>query len=518
MDAHQTHNLKKLNRLLVITILLLACAAAVYFRFVNLRQSPGWYSDEGNPIDLAENWMQGKWQNYGVVGAPFSQRPPLYMYVISAAMNLFGVDIGVTRGVSATASLVCLALAAWIAWKTLGQKEGILTLWVGAIAPWIVTFGRLGLTYNLMAPFFLFSLIAVWFYIQKPAFAWLAAASLSAALAFSTDYLGILCGLTIGLALLVKHHRALIWFVLIFIGTLTLVMLPVVQANSNIFFTDLWYTIINRGGVQSTSSWLVSILINYSELLRRESWILVSLCGLFLIKDNSLRNILLTAVGLSLLVVTKAYTPVGIGLHYLMHLFPIFTLGLAVFMLRAFEFLQYLITAGLSELFSRFPKLPSLISSLMAALIVFTPLAWMFLSSYSMSILGINYIFTGNDDLRLTDVRPAEEARVYIATHVKSDELVVGSPVLIWGLPTMARADFMTALACTGQTPQNFINVEINRCQYDLSLTEAEYVILDPLAEEFAPRVLPGMDTWLEEIHGWPVVFQAGDIRVYHRQ
>lgn len=517
MDAHQTYNLNKLNRLLMVTIIMLGCAAAVYFRFVNLRQSPGWYSDEGNPIDLAENWMQGKWQNYGVVGAPFSQRPPLYMYVISAAMRQYGVDISVTRGVSATASLICLALAAWIAWKILGPKEGILTLWMGAIAPWIVTFGRLGLTYNLMAPFFLFSLFAVWFYLQKPSYIWLAAAGVSAALAFATDYLGILCGLTVALALLVKHPRALIGFVLIYIGTLILVMLPVMLVNPNIFFTDLWQTIINRGGAQSTALWLVSILINYSELLRHESWILVALCGLFLIKDNSLRNILLTAVGLSLLAVTRAYTPVGIGLHYLMHLFPIFALGLAVFLLNAFNFVRNLFTASLTAFFSHYPKLPSPVSTLTAGLIVFTPLIWMFLSSYSMTILGVNHIFTGNDDLRLADVHSAEEARAYIATRVKNEELVIGSPVLIWGLPTINRADFMTALACSGQTPQNFSNVEKNRCLYDLSLDNAVYVILDPLAEEFAPRVLPGMDAWLEEIRGWPLVFQSGDIRVYQR-
>ena len=209
MEVHPEQKSLKIARLLFAALIVLGFAAAIYFRFANLRLYPGWYSDEGNQIDLAENWMQGKWQNYGVIGAPYSQRPPLYMYTISAAMDLFGVDISVSRGVSAAANLICLGLAGWIAWKAIGRKEGLLTLWVAAMAPWIVIFGRLGLTYNLMAPFFLMSLIAIWFYFRKPSIGWLVAASTAAALAFSTDYLGILCGVTIGLALLVKRPRAL---------------------------------------------------------------------------------------------------------------------------------------------------------------------------------------------------------------------------------------------------------------------------------------------------------------------
>ncbi len=87
--------------------------------------------------------MQGKWENYSVVGAPFSQRPPLFMYTVSLAMRIFGVDISVSRGVGRLASLICLALVGWIAWKKLGQKAGILTIWVTAVAPWIITLGDL---------------------------------------------------------------------------------------------------------------------------------------------------------------------------------------------------------------------------------------------------------------------------------------------------------------------------------------------------------------------------------------
>jgi hypothetical protein len=152
---------------------------------------------------------------------------------------------------------------------------------------------------------------------------------------------------------------------------------------------------------------------------------------------------------------------------------------------------------------------------LTSSLIVFSPLVWMFLGSFSITTYNTNFLFTGNDDLHLADAQPADQVRAYIASHVTKDDLVMGSPVFIWGLSTMHRADFLAALAFNGQKPQNYINVEKTRFTDDLTLQKAKFVILDPLAEKFAPRVLPGMDARLAEIHRWPVVFESGEIKVY---
>ncbi len=533
MEKRSASRSEIFTRSLSVVFILLAFAASAYFRYYDLRQYPGWYSDEGNHIDLAENWMQGDWRNYGVLGAPYSQRPPMFMYTIATAMSFFGKDITVTRGVSAAANLITIMLAAWIAFKALGLKEGILTFWLGAVAPWIVVFGRIGLTYNLMGLFFLFSCIALWYYLKTYSNSWLFAAAISAALAFATDYLGVLSGLTVFLALLICNRRVLLRFLFISLSVLVVCFLPVLLVNSEVFFSDMRSLFLWGGGIQTTSNSLVSILINYSELLRRESWILLGLCGLFLIKDGLLRNILLMAVGSTLIMVTRAYTPVGVGLHYLMHLFPIFAFGLAVFMLRAFDISRDFFRNQLRSLLnlilipekpgysqkttSRIQKVSNYASLFLAAMIVFAPLIWMFLSSFAMVTYKTDYIFTGNDDLRLVDVNSADQVREFLSSHADMDDLVVGSPTLIWGLPTMHRADFLAALAYNGYRPNNYIVVDRERYAYDLELANAEYVVVDPLAEEFAPLVLPGMERWLDEIHTWPVVFEAGDIRVYQR-
>lgn len=518
MKVNAENSTGKIEKLIVAALIMMGLFTAVYFRFYNLRQTPGWYSDEGNYIDLAENWAQGKWQNYGVIGAPYSQRPPLYMYVTAAAMRVFGVDIGVTRGVSAAGSLICVILATWVVWKRAGRREGILTLWVTGIAPWIVTFARFGMTYNLMAPFFLFSLIAALKYREKWRTPWLIAASISSGLAFSTDYLGFICGATIGMMLLISRPKTLSIFIPVFLVTLMSVFLPVVIINGPVFFTDMANLFIWGGQVQSSISPLISIVVNYSELLRRESWILLGICGLFLIKDKPLRNILLTSTGLTLLMVTRAYTPVGGGLHYLMHLFPIFGMGLAVFLMRAYDTVKLVAADAYSAIHSSFARLASPLAIATSMAVVFTPVIWMVLSSFALTVYSTDYLFTGNDDLRLVKVDDAEKAREYVNARVQAGDLVLGSPTLIWGLPTMNRADYLGALAYTGQKPNNYIDVDKSRFTQNISLDSARFVLLDPLAEEFAPKVLPGMQAWLDKIHTWPLVFEAGEIRVYEQK
>jgi len=378
-------------------------------------------------------------------------------------------------------------------------------------------FARFGMTYNLMSPFFLFSIFAIVFYFEKQHFGWLLAASISAALAFSTDYLGILCGVTISLALLIKKPGAIRIFIPVFLVTLGLVFLPVLLVDAPVFFTDMLHLFFWGGQVQSSVSPLISIVINYSELLRRESWILLGIAGLFLLKDKVLRNILLTAVSLTLVLVTRAYTPVGGGLHYLMHLFPIFGLGLAIFILTAFDRVRGVLGIDLAIWLKRFPRMASPLGTLTAIAVVFSPVMWMILSSFAMTVYSTDYLFTGNDDLHLINPIEAEAARTFINTRVNAGDLVLGSPPLIWGLSTMNRADFLAALAYTGQKPNNYIDVDKTRYVQNISLDNARFVILDPLAEEFAPKVLPGMQAWLDEIHTWPVVFESGDIRVYSR-
>lgn len=132
-----------------------------------------------------------------------------------------------------------------------------------------------------------------------------------------------------------------------------------------------------------------------------------------------------------------------------------------------------------------------------------------------MTTYGSDFLFTGNDKLNLVNESQANQIQSYLSEHVTKEDLVIGSPALIWGLPTMKRADFMTALAFNKETPKHFLKVDQSRYTYDLKLESAKFIILDPLAEEFAPLVLSGMDQWLIQINKWPIVFSTEDIKIF---
>lgn len=97
------------------------------------------------------------------------------------------------------------------------------------------------------------------------------------------------------------------------------------------------------------------LAINFVELLRRESWILLEICGLFLIPDRRARALSLTLVGVTILVVARSFPPVGRSLHYLIHPFPLFALGLAVFMDRSASWV-YQVLSDLANKLEKFRK------------------------------------------------------------------------------------------------------------------------------------------------------------------
>lgn len=132
-----------------------------------------------------------------------------------------------------------------------------------------------------------------------------------------------------------------------------------------------------------------------------------------------------------------------------------------------------------------------------------------------MTIYGSDYLFTGNDNLDLVNVSQANQVRAYLSENVSDEDVVFGSPALIWGLQTMKRSDFLTALVYNDKTRLNFINIDKTRFRNELSLDNTRFVILDPLAEKFAPLVLEGMDQWLLQFHQWPIVFSTEDISVF---
>jgi hypothetical protein len=89
---------------------------------------------------------------------------------------------------------------------------------------------------------------------------------------------------------------------------------------------------------------------------------------------------------------------------------------------------------------------------------------------------------------------------------------VLASPQIVWAVPAFG-VDYAGIIYYENKSGDStFPHSMFIR---PVTLEETTYAILDPLAREFAPLVLSGMDDLIHNIDQWPLAFQAGDIEVY---
>ncbi len=505
----------------------LILGVAFYFRFANLRANPGWYSDEGVYINYAENLAQGRWQTFALLDSPMLiQRPPLFLFVLTAAFKLWGADIVVLRGLAAFYGVLSVGLLYLLARASLGMRLAFLAAGLLAICPWIVAYNRIGFTYSQMAPLFLLTVLASLRFVETGKASWATIACLAAGLASATDYLGAVAPILVIGVFLVYDRRWLLPGVCLMGLILAAAFAPVYLANPQRFWDDAHYTFSIRVSISPLLQ-IVNVVFNYAELLRRESWIVVGLIGLCLLPGRRAKLLILLVVGLTVLVTVRTLTPVGRGLHYLLHIFPFIALGLAAFVdwsvPRLFCFLDTVFSDLRCSLFGSQNNAAldrawragqRVVSSGTVFLLIVSPIIWMVFADVVQSVYGNYFIFTGNDDLTLSAEKDVNQVVDYLRLHINADDLVLASPQIAWAIPTL-QTDFSLASLCDGKDTGYPAGLRQLRFAYHCSLKDAAYVIFDPLARTFAIQVVPGMENLIQQVEQWPLVFRAGDLEVY---
>ena len=509
------------SRVIFLLLTLAVLLLAGMLRFVNLRSAPGWYSDEGVFIHFATQLQQGHWQTHGIQSAFSIQRLPLFPYLLTLAFSLSGAaDIGVARAVSALSSLAGLVVLMMAGRRMVGPR---LALWAGlfvTLLPWVVAYQRMALTYNLTGLWMLIFWAACWWMLNEPQRpGWLLAA-ISAGLAVSTDYLGGVAALVLAIVLLIYQRRRFWPALAVGAATVLLIALPALLTSANAW-TEIRLTLLGRGEASSQSG-LLSILLNLGELFRRETWVFLGISGLALLPDRRARNLALALVSLTLLLVTRSYTPVGYGFHYLLHLFPFFALGLAVFFDQALCFVRTRLlpewTAALEPLFVSRPLPGQAVQRglrlLLGVLLFASPWIWMMLADAAIVFYNTPFLFTGNDELNLTAAADADQVAAYLRQHANANDLIVASPQIVWAMPGQ-QTDYMAVAIYDGKATTPLSMTLRTLFLHPSGLNDVEYAILDPLARNFAPKVVPGMQDYITEIETWPLVFQSGALSVY---
>ncbi len=258
-----THKKKSYIALLEPMAFIVVLVFAAFFQFISLRSNPGWYSDEGYFIDFAAHLAQGEWQFMGLQNAPlFIQRPSLFLLVLTGVFKLLSADILVLRGLAAGFSLLSVALVFLFGRRILGAPLALLAAFLLAIQPTIVTFNRIGFTYNLLAPLLLITIWACWRFLNARNSRWIWLACISAGLGFSTDFLGIVGPILVGLLLLIVDRRRLLAGILLMAAIFSIMLLPYYLANPESFRVVLFRVIFSgrfrqAGWNKSSTSYLI---------------------------------------------------------------------------------------------------------------------------------------------------------------------------------------------------------------------------------------------------------------------
>ena len=488
-----------------------------YFRLIHLHDNPGWYFDEGEYINYADNLYHGHWQLFNIVATPMLlMRPPLFVYLLAGTFSVFGVGI-----IQARTLVVILSLIEFIFIYRIGRKIGernltVLAMALYAILPQFVEFDRMAYTYAATGLFGLMGVDFILTWLENKRHAWWLLACLAAGLAVSSDYIGLVFACAICLVIVVKDPKR-------FFPTLIIILIPVALVLTPAFIFSPKFALEDMGfvyGYRISSplmSQITNIIINYGELIRSENWVVVGIAGLFLIPHSRVRYFILGITLASLILIVHTALPVGRGMHYLILVFPYLAIGMAFFMLKAYSIVYGVLIEWFIQKNTIVKAFGKMGSYTLAIWLIFSPMVWMLLANISQSVQGYYFLFTGNNDMALVSSADAEKVISYLKLHAMNDSIMLASADLAWALPSERVADLNCALSNDINHWSDQPVVNLNQRQFfSCSLSNTDYVVLTPHSVKYAVSLDPRMTLLLDRIYTWNLVYQAGSLAVYH--
>jgi hypothetical protein len=524
-------------------VLLPTLALAGYLRLANLANNPGWYPDEGTLINLAANLLQGKDLYLGLTpGLLMAGRMPLFVWILTGAFRLFGVEIGVLRALTGLLGVLCAALV-YVAVRRLTRDRSLagLAALVLAIYPMAVVYSRTGFSYNLLAVWAVVFFWAYGEYLANPRPGWLLAASLAAGLALISEMLGAVFLPTLAVIVSVRLHRQVRgkWFLLSTSALLAflpaaLVFLARWAAAPQALFFDLRFLTGRVGGIPVLAQ-IPLVFINLAAMFEFDTWVFFAVAGLFLAPYARLRRLLLAAWLLPLLLVARTVGLTGLGYYYAIPFIPLAAVGAASLLRCGTPVVVRLVQQDAAGLFTRWVEnLPAFktapgpsgrpsraqavitrlavwTGALLAALLIIGPLLFSAVRTAAQAAAA----FQTPNDWVMIDPAGARTTAEFINGRVRPQDLVIASPGLAWLIHAHV-TDFQITLAAAGQATTHFPgDFPPDRFAYDCRTTSARYVVVDRLWKNWAAPRMPGAAALLDQVSGWPSVFSTGEFTVY---
>ncbi|MBN1681702.1 MAG: hypothetical protein JW966_15585 [Anaerolineae bacterium] len=532
--------------LLELSLLILILLLAAYVRVANLRNNPGWYSDEGTHLDIAHHMQHGDTQYFAITQSMLLfGKLPAYPWIVSRLLLILDPhpadDITVLRLVSAVTGVLAVGLLYGFV-RRAAQLDPLLALLAAfflAIYPSAAAYNRLGFSYNMLAPLVLIVTWGLWEYLNVTPGGtpitgsitgpitgrlWLALVALAAGVGMITDLLMIYWLPPLALVVLARRWRDLLWSLPLIAVPLVLYAVWMLGTAPDAFGFDLRFT-LDRAGVISFYTQIADLVLNPLDLMRLDFWFLAAAVGLFLLRPERLRWLVLACYWLPMFALNRTVDLSAFGFYYLIPFFPLAALGMAALVYRGTPAVLVTVSGGLHALFDGFTAWPH------------TP-AWDWLRD-RLVVLGtgvfivlvivspfIHYVFQDIHDARTTfdtpvdnvllDPYDARRAADFVNTTAAPGDVIIASPGLGWLLDGQV-ADFQMALAAEGRETEHLpADLPAGRFAFDPRYRAANLAVIDNVWQKWAAREMDDVAAMIADIESsWTPLFWAGDIIVY---
>lgn len=517
--------------------LLLILALAAYLRLANVADNPGWYTDEGTHLSIAQNLAHGQVQ-YLAIGQStlLFGKLPLFDAILAGLLRTTGGGIGALRTLTGALGVVSVGVLYWIVRRMQASRDVYLPLLSAlmlAIYPQAVLYSRFGFSYNLLAPLVLLTALGLWGYLSAPDASaahpernvvkskergWLALAALAIGIGTISD-LWMFC-MVFPMALVVSTRRwhDLVWSLPLLLLPFGLYAVGMLFQAPQAFVFDLRYTFFRLGQL-SPAAQLTTLGVNYTTLIAQDAWIALALVGLFVLRPARLQRLSLLLFLFPIVILGRTVALYSLSFYYMIPLLPLVGLGMAALIRWGVPYAWQVIRSGLLAAFKAWGmtkddqrhKFISIVTGLILCLAIATP----FLTSTLFTVNSVRDGFHTQIDPFLLDPASARPAAEFVNARTGPGDVVIASPGLAWLLSANS-ADFQMSIAFTGQqTPHLPANLPADRFAFDPRYTQARYVMVDNLWRNWAVWNIAGVPDMLRQVETWPLEFKTGQIEVY---
>jgi hypothetical protein len=517
---------------LEVIALLLILGLAAYVRLANHTDNPGWYTDEGTHLDIAQNLMHGRVQYMAINQATLLfSRLPLFELLLARSLSLMGGGIGTLRALTGGLGVVSVAVLYGVVRRTQhgDSSLALLSALMYAIYPSAVLYSRFGFSYNLLTPLVLLAYLGLWEYLNTPPTSntqrrgWLALAVLAIGIGAVSDLWMFVLTAPLLVVVLIRHWRDALWsfpLVLLPFGLYAVFML--VQTPGTWWF-DLRF-VLSRLNRLSVMSQLTTLALNYTILISRDHWAALAIIGMFMLRPARLQRLSLLMFLLPIVILGRTVALYNLSFYYMIPLLPFIGLGMASAIKHGVPFISQAIHSTLLALLEkwewlssqlRLRRLHGQVLSLSTSLILFAVVATPFLTSAIWTANQARDKYSTEIDLFLINPGDARRVAEFVNSQIVPNDVVIASPGLAW-LFQAHTADFQMSVAFNGQeTPHLPANLPKSRFAFNPDYRQAHFVVVDNLWRNWAVWNIAGVPDMLSQMQNWSLVFKSGEIEVY---